>query len=229
MKSLFKNILVLIMMITLLPCNSLIAQEIRSTRHVMIDPAHGGTDTGVKISDGYYEKDITFAIATLIKKELEKTGNIKVDLTRNSDIEISLSERIKAVKSSNRDAFIVIHVNAGFGKDSSGYELYFPGFASVTAGQVNPKDIIEDMAKNKHLNDSVRLAQLIQRNLEGVFPRKSRGLRSAPFYILNSLPLASVIVEIGFSTNSDDRKKILDEKVKIAVARALSNSIREFF
>jgi N-acetylmuramoyl-L-alanine amidase len=221
-------VIVLLMFPFMLVSTISMAQTSNGKKQIIVDAGHGGTDTGVKLSDKYYEKDITLSIATMLKKELEKSGNIQVLLTRISDKNISLSERMKAITTSNSYVFVGIHVNGGYGKESSGYELYFPGFASVTAGQVNSREILEDMAKNKYLNDSVRLAQLIQRNLETVFPRKSRGLRNAPLVIFKGLQTSAVVVEIGFAGNQEDKKKMMDENVRSAVARALSKSIREF-
>jgi N-acetylmuramoyl-L-alanine amidase len=85
------------------------------------------------------------------------------------------------------------------------------------------------MVKNKSLNDSVRFAQILQRNMEKVFPRKGRGLREAPMPILNELTLAAVVLEMGFATNVDDKKKVIDEKTQQAIVEVLSKSIREFF
>jgi N-acetylmuramoyl-L-alanine amidase len=65
--------------------------------------------------------------------------------------------------------------------------------------------------------------------MEKVFSRKGRGLRDAPMMILNDLTLAAVVLEMGFATNVDDRKKIMDEKTQQDIVEALSKSIREFF
>jgi N-acetylmuramoyl-L-alanine amidase len=65
--------------------------------------------------------------------------------------------------------------------------------------------------------------------MERVFPRKGRGLRDAPMPILNGLTLAAVVLEMGFATNADDRKKVIDEKTQQAIVEVLSKSIREFF
>jgi N-acetylmuramoyl-L-alanine amidase len=220
-------IALLIMAFAFVPLS--IAQTSQSKYQVILDAGHGGTDTGVKLSDKSYEKDITLSITSVLKNELEKSGNIRVLLTRSTDKDLSISERRKTITASHSNLYIGIHVNAGYGKESSGYELYFPGFKSISAGQVNSKEILEDMAKNKYLNDSVRLAQLIQRNLETVFPRKSRGLRNAPFINLEGITMPAVIIEIGFATNQEDRKKIMDENVRSSIARALTKSVKEYF
>ena len=229
MNTLIRNIMIALLISTLAPLSISIAQPSGSKHRVVIDAGHGGTDRGVILSDNYNEKDFTLSLANMIKKELEKNANIIVLLTRSSDNDLSLSERKKFISSSRGDICMGIHVNAGYGKASTGYELYLSGVTSVTADQVNTKDILEDMTKNKYLNDSVKLAQLTQRNLDTVFPRKSRGLRNAPLVAVDGLTIPAVIVEIGFATNQEDRKKLMDENVRGAIARALSKSIREYF
>lgn len=204
--------------------------QLTQARHVVtIDPAHGGSDPGVKISEKNYEKEITLAISLMLKNEMSKSGNIQVRLTRDSDTYVSLEERKKIAQSSQSELFVSIHVNAGFGKASTGYEVYFPGFVTAVAEKGDSKEILKDMAKNKLLNDSVKLAQSIQKHMEGVFPRKGRGLRAAPVMILEGLTMPAVAVEIGFATNPDDRKKILDEKVQASIARALAQGIKNYF
>jgi N-acetylmuramoyl-L-alanine amidase len=228
-KQLGKMIVITLLIAAGMPVSLSMAQSLQGTHTVVLDAGHGGNDRGVKISDKYYEKDFTLDIVSIIKKELEKSGNIRPHLTRSSDKDLSVSERIKIISSSRPAIYVGIHVNAGHSKDSSGYEIYFPGFPSVPAGQVNSQEILKDMAQNKYLNESIKFAQLIQRNIDSVFPRKSRGIRNAPLVIVEELTVPAVIVEIGFSTNHEDRKKLMDENVRRSLAHALSQSIREYF
>jgi len=205
------------------------AQKSHVKHLVVIDPAHGGTDFGVRLTDKEYEKNITLAISVLVKKELDKVGNVQVQLTRSSDKDVSLSERKKIITASRSQVLISVHVNAGFSKTSTGYELYFPGFKAASAEQSDSREILKDMARNKYLNDSVRLAQLIQKNMSSVFPRKGRGLRDASIPVIEGLSIPSVVVEIGFATNPDDRKNLLDVNTQNAIAHALCQSIKDYF
>ncbi|MGZ6276798.1 MAG: N-acetylmuramoyl-L-alanine amidase family protein [Syntrophales bacterium] len=223
-----KKLLILLMLI-ILPLTDATAQPTRGKHLVTIDPAHGGADTGVKISDKEYEKDITLAVSLLIKKELDKSGNVLAELTRTADRDVSLSERKQIIKKMQSEIFVSIHVNAGFSKNSTGFEIYFPGFKGASAEQSDSKEILKDMARNKYLNDSVKLAQLIQKNMDKVFPRKSRGLRDSHVPALEGLSIPAVVVEIGFATNPEDRKKIVDASTQAAIAHALCQSIKDFF
>jgi N-acetylmuramoyl-L-alanine amidase len=205
------------------------AAAAQANRHtVLIDPAHGGEDTGV-VSDKIREKDLTMNLALLIRQEARKTADLQVQLTRNADRKMTIAERINAVDTVKPDCLISLHVNAGFGKKATGYEVYFPGFRQTVAGGGDSTAILKDMAKNKHLNDSVRLAQQIQSSLEKVFPRKGRGLRDAPSPLLDGLNIPGLIVEIGFATNPEDRKSLNEEETQRAVAEALVRGLQAYF
>jgi N-acetylmuramoyl-L-alanine amidase len=208
----------------------LVVQATQAKRLVIIDAAHGGADAGVMVTDKIQEKEVTLILAQLLQKELAKSPDIQTQLTRTSDKTISNAERVKIVKAASGEVlFISLHVNAGFGNKATGYEIFFPGFKTPATDQNESKAILKDMEQNKYLNDSVRLAQMIQRNMENVFPRKGRGLRDAPMPILGDLSIPAVVLEVGFATNTDDRKKILNEKTQQAIAQALAKGIRDYF
>jgi len=205
------------------------AAAAQPNRHTaLIDPAHGGEDTGV-VSDKLREKDLTMNLALLIRQEARKTADLQVHLTRNADRKMTIAERINAVGTFKPDCLISLHVNAGFGRKATGYEVYFPGFRQTVAGGGDSAAILKDMAKNKHLNDSVRLAQQIQASLEKVFPRKGRGLRDAPSPLLDGLDVPGLVVEIGFATNPEDRKSLNEEETQRAVAQALVRGLQAYF
>jgi N-acetylmuramoyl-L-alanine amidase len=222
--------LLTILVILFTPLSLLMAQSGQPKRLVIIDAAHGGADGGVIVTDKARERQVTLALSQLLQKELAKDPDIQVRMTRTADKAISIDERRKIANAAPAGAlFISLHVNAGFGKNATGYEIYFPGFKSAPEDKGGSKAILKDMVKNRSLNDSVRFAQILQRNMETVFPRKGRGLRDAPMPILNDLTLAAVVLETGFATNVDDRKKVMDEKTQQAIVEALSKSIKEFF
>ncbi len=221
-------IIILILTAILFPLSAVPAERASANRIVAIDPAHGGADRGVKLSDKEWEKDVTLKIALQMQKDLQEDGDIRVRLTRTTDRDMSVSERIKNVSAAGAGTFISLHVNAGFGKNAAGYEVYFPGFNAAAAEKNGTEGILRDMAANKHLNDSVTLSKIIQRNLQSVFPGKDRDLRSAPMLILEGLNLPAVVVEVGFATNKSDKKTIADEKGRRAIGQALSRSVKEF-
>ena len=194
---------------------------------ILIDPAHGGEDTGV-VSDKLREKDLTLNMALLLRQEGQKISDFQLQLTRSADRSMSITERLARVAAVKPDCLVSLHVNAGFGKKATGYEVYFPGFRQA-AGGGDSSAILKDMARNKSLNDSVRLAQQMQSGLERVFPRKGRGLRDAPSPLLEGLNIPGVVVEIGFATHPDDRKKMTGQETQKAVAKALLKGLQDYF
>ncbi len=195
---------------------------------VLIDPGHGGDERGVRLSETLYEKDVTLAIARMIQRDLSESGRIGVQLTRNDDRALTTAQRAAVAARLRPQLLLGLHVNAGFGRKASGYELYFPGFGmsrTPGAGQAVGKD----GTKTAYLNDGVRFAQLAGRHMERVFPRKGRGLRAAEIPLLEGMTLPAVVVEIGFATHPDDRKAIEDPATQKAIARALSVAISEYF
>ncbi len=223
------RIFITLLFLIIFPLSVVAAQQSSGKHLVIIDPSHGGSDLGVRLSDKENEKNTVLAISLALKRELDKTGNIRTQLTRTSDREVSVAERKKAATASRGEVFISIHVNAGFGKNATGYEVYFPGFRETITEQGDSKDILKDMVRNKYLNNSVRLAQLIQKNLDSVLPRKSRGIRDASVPVLEGLLIPAIVVEVGFATNPEDRKKMLDANTQDAIARALCQGIKDFF
>jgi len=203
--------------------------SVAEKRHlIVIDPAHGGQDTGVKLTDKVSEKDITLAIALALQKEIVKENIFEVILTRDSDKTVSLEERKKNIAKIKPDFFLSLHVNAGFGKSAAGFELYYPGFKYPAEEKKMTKGGTRK-AKNKYLNDSIRLAQIIQKNLDTLFPRKGRGLREADLPIIEDLFVPALVVEMGFASNSEDKKKLLSPNTQTEIAKALAKSIRSYF
>ncbi|MDD5712503.1 MAG: N-acetylmuramoyl-L-alanine amidase [Smithellaceae bacterium] len=199
-----------------------------ATKVVVIDAGHGGGDHGVAIGDKLYEKDITLKVARLIEKDMAHVPGVQVKLTRSTDREMSSAQRVSAIKALRPDALISIHVNAGFGKDASGFEFYFPGFAKSTKADDGSQEIIRDMGRTRSLNESVRLAQVLEKYLGNVFPRKGRGLREAPMALLEGIDVPAVVVEMGFATNPEERKLLADEKTEEMLAREMAAAIKAY-
>ena len=203
------------------------SQPERGDRAIVIDAGHGGSDLGVRIADKTYEKDLNLRLALALQKELATSGYRRVLLTRSADKDVSVKERSELIRKTNPALVISLHANAGFSGKARGYELYFPGFKTGKENRNDPAAIIGDMTKNKHLNDSVRVAQHIQKQLAEIFPKENRGLREAPLPLLEGINVPAVIIEIGFMTNKDNRKKLDDEKSRQGIAQAIARGVRE--
>ncbi len=196
---------------------------------ILIDPAHGGQDQGIKLTNDVYEKDITLAVAQFIKKELSKESNLEVVLTRDSDKTVSLEDRGKIIEKIKPDFFLSLHVNGGFGKNASGFELYYQELSEdVIKGKKAAKDN-KLQVKNKYRNESLAMAKIVQENLNVLFPRKGRGVRKADLPVIEGLSVPALVVEMGFATNSDEKSKLLSSKTQTEISDALAKSIKTFF
>lgn len=195
---------------------------------ILIDPAHGGKDLGVNMSNDVNEKDITLTVALSIKQLLAKENNLEVFLTRDSDKTVDLEDRKDSIKKIKPDLFLSLHVNGGFGKEASGFELYYPAFGEEA---VKEKKVAKDntsQLKNKCQNESLRMAKIIQGNMNALFPRKGRGLRKADLPVTDGLLVPAVSVEMSFATNPEDKKKLLSVNTQTEIAKALAKSIKSF-
>ncbi len=196
---------------------------------ILIDPAHGGQDQGIKLTNDVAEKDITLAVALFIKKELSKESNLEVVLTRDSDKTVTEEDRKKSIEKNKPDFFLSLHVNGGFGKNASGFELYYQGLSEdIIKGKKTAKDG-KLQVKNKCQNDSLAMVKIVQENLNALFPRKGRGLRRADLPVMDGLLVPALVVEMGFATNSEDKKKLLDLKTQAEISKSLAKSIKIFF
>jgi len=196
---------------------------------IIIDPAHGGQDQGIKLTNNIAEKDITLAVAQFMKKELSRDNNLEVILTRDSDKAVDSEDLRKNIGKIKPDFFISLHVNGGFGKNASGFELYYPEFdESIIRGKKKTKDDTRQL-KNKCQNDSLGMAKIVQENLNVLFPRKGRGLRKADLPVIDGLLVPALVVEMSFATNSEDKKKLLSLKTQMDISKALVKSVKTFY
>lgn len=228
---------------------------------VAIDAGHGGVDPGAPKTGGYlprgqHEKDITFAIARLLKSILTDRG-IEVDMTRTSDTLISLYDRPYTCVDAC-DVFVSIHVNSmeeGPARSRAhGVETYFLSTAktedaarvakmendAIRYEQHTPrgadssplKFINQDMVQNEYLRESARLAELIQGRVGAVAPGGDRGVQQAPFWVLKDARRPAVLVETGFATNRGDAEFLGtgagQQKIAVAIADGIVAYLKEF-
>ncbi len=224
-----KNLFVLsILAIAFLFCSVAEVAAEGKKRVILIDPAHGGKETGLKLNDDVAEKDITLAVALMIRKELASDKTVTVVLTRDADKKVDLAERRTIIEKTGPDCVLSLHVNGGFGKEAAGFEVYYPECGDSPAGKEKTAQSSLTAPQKKCRNDSLKMAKIVQDNFNIVFPRKGRGMRKADLPVTDGLFVPVVSVEMGFATNPDEKKKLLSAKTQADMARALANSIKTF-
>jgi len=224
---------------------------LRSRHGIVIDPGHGGVDPG---NPGRYfpshlvEKDITLAIARLLRAELSRRA-IAATLTRSTDTLIDLTDR-GALCRAACDLFVSIHVNAmpdGRRADRvSGVETYFlsdaktedqqrvaqmeneairfeTGASSAATGPLG--FILRDLQLNEYLRESAQLAQLVQDSAARIHPGGDRGVQQAGFTVLTTARRPAILVETGFATNRTDGAFLASSLGQHKIASAIADGI----
>jgi N-acetylmuramoyl-L-alanine amidase len=214
---------------------------------IVIDPGHGGHDTGSVGRNGLMEKDLVLDVARNLKGSLEEKLGAEVLMTRSDDRFISLEERTAFANREKADLFISIHANASRSRSISGVETYYLNFAQTAedreiAARENAttvlnvgelQDLVRRIAMADKSTESRELAALVQRSLYSgsreIFPRaRNRGVRSAPFIVLIGAEMPAVLVEVAFISNPRDERLLKKADSQQVLAQALSTGIEGY-
>jgi N-acetylmuramoyl-L-alanine amidase len=219
---------------------------------ITVDAGHGGDDPG---NPGYFfprgrtEKHINLQVALLLRDELKRRG-IKVVMTRTTDTLIALRDR-GGYCTAECDLFVSIHVNSLTRRRGS---TATRGFETWILGEENTEDadrvarmenealrfegldpdaatggldfILRDLQMNEYLRESARAAALIEETMQPVHSGGSRGVKqSNQLAVLNTARRPAVLVEIGFSSNPDDARLMVNRKSQTAMAYAIADAL----
>ena len=221
---------------------------------IVLDPGHGGHDPGnlggVKVN-GISEKNVTISAARNIKKILEGSGRYKVIMTRDRDIFLKLRERSLVAHRNNADLFISIHADAFSNPSVRGATIYTltekasDREAALLAARENKSDVIAgidigdeddivqniliDLVKQETMNLSNRFAGELSAELKKAVRVRKRSLRSAGFAVLKGIDVPSVLIEMGYLTNRQDAKLLMQKETHEKIGRAILKSADKYF
>jgi N-acetylmuramoyl-L-alanine amidase len=217
---------------------------------IVIDPGHGGADSGAVGSRGLVEKDVTLDIAQRLNRLLEKEPGLKIILTRRDDVLVPLEERTAIANRSAADLFVSIHTNASPKRSAHGSQTFFlsaaktdearaaaalenssirfepPGSESVVSDDV--EYILMDLVQSEYQRESQDLAGMIESRLKDELPITSRGVGQAGFVVLNKAYMPAVLVETAFISNREEEDLLKKGSFRQKVAQALYESIKQF-
>lgn len=221
-------------------------------RTIVIDPGHGGTETGAIGPSGIQEKELTLTLARDLEARLEQSG-IRVILTRNEDANVPHDNRTAIANQNKADLFISIHLNSSLGSGAYGTETYFlsaeatdataarAAAAENTAAAPEPDGtpsdpeamedlqlILWDLAQSHHMAESQRFAKLVQGELNQALQLRDRGVKQAPFRVLMGAAMPAVLVELGFLSNPDEERKLQDPEYRGDLIAALARAIQRY-
>jgi len=216
---------------------------------VVIDPGHGGSETGAVGSTGLEEKDVSLDVAKRLARMLREQAGIEVYLTREGDQLLPLASRTALANHQRADLFISLHANASTSPGARGSETYFlsaeatddearnlAALENMAAGEgAGPAGvdgglemILWDLAQTEFLAESSRLAERIQEELNRLLNTPNRGIKQAPFRVLEGATMPAVLVEVAFITNPEEELLLLTESFRERIATALYRSVLAF-
>jgi len=213
-------------------------------RTIVIDPGHGGEETGARGPAGIVEKDVTLSVARRLKALVESKLGLRVLLTREGDESISLDDRAVAANSNKADLFISLHANAALRRNPKGAEVFYLSTERVTSeargsaarqelpalggGNREIEIILWEMAQTRHLAQSAAFAELIEEELSSRLKMTARPVQQAPFRVLVGTNMPAVLVEMGFLSNPDEEKQLTSSEYQNVVAQAIFEALVRF-
>jgi N-acetylmuramoyl-L-alanine amidase len=229
----------------------------QSDKLVVLDPGHGGADSGTlgkTDSRGQIvtEKDLTLELAQLLKVVLIDQYGYRVRLTRNSDIQMALADRTAFANNKKADLFVSLHVNSSGVRTVRGFEAYYldvsgdeaamrlaeaenraNGLGADSSFVDDVQFILSDLVQSGKMPDSIKLAHQIEESVLSElvidWPGvRSLGVKKAPFYVLMGARMPCVLLELFFADNLEDLKLLRDSKFKNSLVQAVGKGMNKF-
>jgi len=215
---------------------------------IVIDPGHGGGDTGTIGPSGLKEKDLVLSLSKRLKILLEERLGTDVVLTRDTDKFVPLEQRTAIANQLGADLFISVHANSSKIRGVSGVETFFLNLTSNAAerevasrenasSQRNIReleDLLRQIALGDYNEESNDLAQIVQQSLYSEVKThhpilRNRGVKKAPFIVLINLNMPGILTEVGFISNPSEEKYFTGKQGQDQVAEALYKGIEKYF
>ena len=217
---------------------------------VVIDPGHGGIETGAKGKFGNLEKDITLAVGLKLKALVERNMGIEAVMTRDRDVDVSLENRSAIANNHKAGLFISIHANGAVQRKAGGSETFFLSLNATDEetrrlaylenngddlqNSIDPSTdddlmmILWDMAQNAYVKESSRLAEIVQSELDAMLGTRNRGIKQAPFKILTGVACPAILVEAAFLSNPNEEQKLASPDFQARIAEAIYRGLARY-
>ena len=222
---------------------------------VVIDAGHGGVDPGA-LGRKSQEKKINYSVSKRIGEMINaKYPEVKVIYTRTSDVKIPLAQRADIANKANANLFISIHSNASKNRNANGCQTFTLGAGSDAEAKAaamyenevilsednfeetykgfDPRSsesyIIFELMRSHDMEMSVKLAEMVQKGMVKNTSLNDRGVSSAGFLVLHRTVMPSILVELGFITNSKDENLIASKEGQEKLAKGIFNGFSEYY
>lgn len=218
---------------------------------VVIDPGHGGIDSGAESPDGIREKDIVLAFSLKLQQLLVESGRFDVALTREDDRYLRLEERVALARANKADLFLSIHADSFQQPEIRGASVYTRDenatdvldkvladnenktdiIAGFTMPQMAPEviDILLDLMRREMRVQSFMAAQAIVHQLEPSIALRRFPVRQADFFVLQAPDVPSVLIELGFLSNAEDIANLVEGGWQDRTAEAIARGVSTYF
>ena len=223
---------------------------------VVIDAGHGGHDTGaVGLKMKVQEKDLNLTVAKQLAAKIQAAyPEVKVVLTRDTDVFLPLQKRADIANKNHADLFISIHTNAAENRNAQGAETFILGTERMednldvamrenavmkleedqTVYQGFDPNSIEsyilfELMQNQYMDHSLQFAELVQSQFVGTLQRANRGVRQAAFWVLLKSACPSVLVEMGFLSNAEEEKWLASAEGKTGIVNGIFDAFQKFY
>ncbi|MCB1518163.1 MAG: N-acetylmuramoyl-L-alanine amidase [Hyphomicrobiaceae bacterium] len=218
---------------------------------ILIDPGHGGVDSGAVMANGIFEKTITLAFAKKLQEILIASGRFDVALTREDDHFVRLDERVDIARQNKASLFLSIHADAFDDHAIRGASIYTrdeqatdvldkvladgENHSAVLAGAVAEApdaaavDILVDLMRREMRRQAFKASTAIIDQLQASVPVRRFPLRRANFFVLQAPDVPSVLLELGFVSNDADARNLASPDWRDRTAEAVARGIAQYF
>ncbi len=214
---------------------------------IVIDPGHGGHDTGTIGPNGLEEKDLVLDVSRRLGKLLQTRLGAEVIYTRKDDTFIPLETRTAIANQEGADLFVSVHANSSHDPDARGVETYYLNFTSSpdaleVAARENAvsetsihqlQDLVKKIALKEKIDESQEFATDVQNSLHSGLAAKNpgerdRGVKKAPFIVLIGANMPSILAEISFVSNPGDERRLGTSDYRQKIAESLYRGIAKY-
>lgn len=218
---------------------------------VVVDAGHGGHDPGALGPSGTREKDVTLAISRRLVALLNEEPGMRGVLTRSDDRFLGLRERMERARSANASLFLSIHADAAYNRSAQGSTVYVlsekaasdeasrrlaarENAALIGGVELGDKDpvlasVLMDLSQNASISSSIAVGDAILGNMSRLGRLHRRTVQMAPFMVLKSPDVPSVLVETAYISNPTDERNLRSPSHQQELARAVLDGIRKYF
>ncbi|MGL4325019.1 MAG: N-acetylmuramoyl-L-alanine amidase family protein, partial [Beijerinckiaceae bacterium] len=220
---------------------------------VVIDPGHGGVDPGAMAKGGIAEKQVVFDVARLVRDRLVANGRLRVQMTRDKDVFVSLGDRVSLARKHNADLFVSLHADMLSGHQGVRGASIYTGSEKATDAEAarlaesenkadaaagvdqddevktDVADILSDLTRRETRAFSHRFARTLGARMGEAVPMHKKPLREAGFKVLRAPDVPSALIELGYLSNASDSEFLLSSDGQAKAADAIAKAIEAYF